>query len=331
MELSILIPVYNEKIFLRNCLESLLENTWDFTNTEIIIIDGGSDDGTLATVNDLILKHPFVKVQNNPRRFQVHGLNSALDSICSEYVIRCDAHAIYPQDYISSLIFALKENSNIGNVGRPVKTITHGANSQQIAMESAMGSKVGVGLSHRSLASTQVYDVDTVLFGAWRRLIFDEVGYFDPNFIRGQDYEHNLRIRKAGYRVVQVPGDPIIYYTRPSLKKGMNKIFQYSAAKVQVIKKHSTLPNLRSLIPVLFYSLIGAISFIDYKLSIALFVIYAMFLFVYGIYDKKNIFSSLLFMLSVIAIHVSHAFGFLYGVYKFFILNKDTLEFTGTR
>ncbi|MDN3554939.1 glycosyltransferase [Halomonas maura] len=331
MELSILIPVYNEREFLRDCLESILGNEWDFNSTEIIIIDGESDDGTLSTIEDLLVQHPFIKVLNNPERFQVYGLNAALSTISSNYVIRCDAHAIYPNDYIPSLISVLRENPDIGNVGRPVKTITHMANAHQKAIEAAMGSKIGVGVSHRSKEVKVITDVDTVLFGAWRGDIFEKVGLFDINFIRGQDYEHNIRIRKSGYRVVQVPGQPILYYTRPSLKKGAKKIFQYAAAKVQVIKKYRHFPNYRSLMPFFFFSFLLSLMLYSLPVFALVFLMYSVSVFVFGLLERKGVWFSVLFCMSVIAIHVSHAAGFVYGGYKFFVFNVSSIKFGHTR
>ena len=47
-KISIIIPVLNQKQFLQKAIESVINQ--DFTDYELIIIDGKSDDGTLDVI-----------------------------------------------------------------------------------------------------------------------------------------------------------------------------------------------------------------------------------------------------------------------------------------
>ena len=64
MKLSIIIPCYNESLYISKCLDSLLDN--DFSDEyEILIIDGGSTDGTLSIIDNYTFKYNFIKIVHN--------------------------------------------------------------------------------------------------------------------------------------------------------------------------------------------------------------------------------------------------------------------------
>jgi glycosyltransferase involved in cell wall biosynthesis len=332
IDISIIIPCYNELAYIERCLDSIVENDFSHRLAEIIIVDGMSDDGTRAILDKYVEKYSICKLLDNPDRSQVVGLNIALSEARGDVVVRCDAHSIYPKDYFCGLFDILQSNPEIGNVGRPLVTSSDNASILGRALESAMSSKVGVGMSHRTIKPPAGgADVDTLLFGAWRREVFEEVGGFDTDFVRGQDYEHNVRLRRAGYRVVQVPGEPVIYFTRPTFFKALRKIFQYATVKAHIVKKYGGIPNFRSFVPLTFYAFFSVLFFVDQNFAWFVFALYMMV--VLGFSFNKSLWGryNLLFLVSVLGIHMSHAAGLLYGFFSYFILRREKIIFSGTR
>jgi GT2 family glycosyltransferase len=59
--------------------------------------------------------------------------------------------------------------------------------------------------------------VDTVFGGAYRREVFEQVGLFNEQLVRGQDLEFNLRLKRAGKRTLLVPSIVSYYYARATL------------------------------------------------------------------------------------------------------------------
>ena len=51
IKFSIIIPSLNSKIFIHKCLQSIFDQTYQ--NYEIIIVDGGSEDGTIEYLKTL--------------------------------------------------------------------------------------------------------------------------------------------------------------------------------------------------------------------------------------------------------------------------------------
>jgi len=128
MLLSVIIPVYNERSYIERCLDSIIRSLSDIESYEVIVSDGGSTDGTKEVLSKYESEYQFVKVMENKKKLQVYALNSMISVSDGEYIVRCDAHAIYPRAYFKTLISVLKENPGYGNVGLPVDTVSSSAN-----------------------------------------------------------------------------------------------------------------------------------------------------------------------------------------------------------
>lgn len=55
---SIIIPIFNEKKYIRQLLNSLLQQDYPKERLEILLIDGRSEDGTREEINDVIASSP---------------------------------------------------------------------------------------------------------------------------------------------------------------------------------------------------------------------------------------------------------------------------------
>src|SRR5688572_8184842 len=93
----ILIPCYQERDFIIACLESVRKFTlpagW---TTEILVIDGGSTDGTPDLVKSFAARATNVQLLHNPRRTQSCALNLGITRSTADYILRLDAHSEYP-------------------------------------------------------------------------------------------------------------------------------------------------------------------------------------------------------------------------------------------
>ena len=66
--ISVVIPCYNEVNYIVGCVESIINNGFDSDQLEIIIVDGGSADGTIQKLEELRTKYRQVAFLNNPER-----------------------------------------------------------------------------------------------------------------------------------------------------------------------------------------------------------------------------------------------------------------------
>jgi succinoglycan biosynthesis protein ExoA len=321
--LAIIVPVLNERQFIEKCFESIVHQDFGNIVWRLIVCDGGSTDGTRDIIQQYCAQYENIEFCYNPKKFQVYALNLMIGIADSDFIIRCDCHAEYENGYFTNLVNFLTNHPEAGNVGSQVTTKPGGSNFVAQAISAGLGSKFGVGSSHRTRFSSNPIDVDTVLFGAWRKDIFLQAGLFDEDFIRGQDLEHNIRIIKSGLRVVQIPGPKLVYYTRSRFIDLFKMMMQYASVKPLIFKKHRLLPNVRSLIPVSFYLFLFLVFFIDSYISVFIFSLYLLVLVSGSVFeflkprDELLPFPVALILPIVFFVqHAAHAYGFIYGTIK---------------
>jgi glycosyltransferase involved in cell wall biosynthesis len=222
MLISILIPCYQERDFISGCLDSVkaFEIPED-VEVEILVLDGGSADGT----RDIVLEHArrdsHVRLVDNPGRTQSAAMNLGIPASRGAYVMRLDAHSIYPPDYLSvTLATALRTGAD--NTGGVVATLARGDGYQAALVQALTTHRFGVGDSGFRTDATEGR-ADTVPYGFFKREIFDRVGFFDERLIRAQDYEMNRRITESGGTVWMNPAIRVHYYQQPDLRTFIRK------------------------------------------------------------------------------------------------------------
>ncbi|HEY0243502.1 MAG TPA: glycosyltransferase, partial [Gemmatimonadaceae bacterium] len=127
---SILIPCYQERNFIRPCLESVLAfELPEGAEIEVLVLDGMSDDGTRDIVREISASDDRVRLVDNPRRTQSAALNLGIPMARGEYIMRLDAHSVYPANYLAlTLETALRTGAD--NTGGAVATLRRGEGYQ---------------------------------------------------------------------------------------------------------------------------------------------------------------------------------------------------------
>jgi glycosyltransferase involved in cell wall biosynthesis len=215
-KVDIIIPVLNEERFIRSCLESVAAFDREPETTIVAyVVDGGSTDRTRDLVMEAAVRFPDIRVLDNPGRIQSCALNKALRCGDGEYVLRLDAHAEYPRDYLARCLRVSNE-TKADNVGGRVITMSGSTGFQARIVQALSTHWFGVGNSTFRLHA-KAGPADTVPFGFFRKSIFERIGYFDERLLRAQDYEFNRRIIASGGAVWLDPEITIFYYNMPDL------------------------------------------------------------------------------------------------------------------
>ncbi|MEP6905472.1 MAG: glycosyltransferase family 2 protein, partial [Gemmatimonadales bacterium] len=194
---------------------------------EILVIDGGSTDGTRDIVLDLAKTDPRIRLVDNPGRIQSTGLNIALRIASGEYIVRLDAHSSYPRDYLA-LTLETSLRTGCDNAGGLFITQPRGTGYQSALIQALTTHKFGVGdAGYRTGAAEG--PADTVPYGCFRRELFDRLGPFDERLVRAQDYEMNRRIIAAGGCVWRNPAIQVKYFPQPDFRSFIRKQVVYEA------------------------------------------------------------------------------------------------------
>ena len=101
--LSIIIPVYSVENYLRECLDSLLQQ--DLTACEVLCVNDGSTDVSLAILQEYQGAHPDVfKVFTQTNQGQAVARNKALDEAQGEFVVFLDSDDYYLPNAIPTIM-----------------------------------------------------------------------------------------------------------------------------------------------------------------------------------------------------------------------------------
>lgn len=99
--ISVIIPVYNVKEFLRACVERITAQT--YTNLEILLVDDGSNDGSEAICDEYAARDPRVRVLHKLNGGQASARNAALDVARGEFISFVDSDDLISLDLIETL------------------------------------------------------------------------------------------------------------------------------------------------------------------------------------------------------------------------------------
>lgn len=99
--ISIIVPTYNVEKYIRTCIESILAQT--YRNVEVIIVNDGSTDQSLAVISDLICSHHNVKVINQKNQGLSVARNTGIDVATGKYIIFVDPDDKIMPGFVSSL------------------------------------------------------------------------------------------------------------------------------------------------------------------------------------------------------------------------------------
>ncbi|MBR6505472.1 glycosyltransferase family 2 protein [Candidatus Saccharibacteria bacterium] len=106
MKFSIIVPVYNVERYVRQCIESILSQTYD--SYELLIIDDGSTDGS-GKICDSFSGLPQVKVFHRKNYGVSNARNFGIRKAVGDYIMFIDSDDyLFSQDCLAKLAYVLK-------------------------------------------------------------------------------------------------------------------------------------------------------------------------------------------------------------------------------
>lgn len=315
---SIVIPCYNERDNIGNCLDSIINQNYDHDLIDIVIVDGHSSDGTIDKVKSYQEKFPKITLLDNPVRKTPTSLNIGIKESKGEIIVILGAHASLDPDFIYYNNKYLTERNLKVTGGTQINL---GFNLTQKAIGWAMENPFGMGSAPYRWSRKEQF-VDTVVYAAYRRELFDEIGYFEENFSIAEDAELNWRIRKAGHKIFFSPDIKSYYHPRKTVKKFIQQMFRYGILRVHMFKKHKSAAKITHLIPPAFvFTLIILLilTLLSILSPLYLIIVLGCYFFVnllsVSIKSTKENFKFIPLISSLIfALHFSWGLGFLVGL-----------------
>lgn len=311
IKLSVILPVLNEEEHMEKIIRFFLHALP--LNKELIIIDGGSTDRTLEIAERFAFENSEnIRVLHNPRKYVPFALNLGIAAARGEYICRVDGHSYYEEDYFEKIQETFFE-TNADIVGGPWRSV--GETDLQKAFVIATGGPFGTGGNILRDESYRGF-TDHVVFGAWKREIFTDIGLFDVDLIRNQDEEFHYRARAFGKKIFQNPEIRMYYTPRSSYSGLFKQYFQYGLYKPRVTLKVRKQFHLRHIVPGLFVLYLSALVPFTFFYKIALLPMIAYFAMVlfFSVRDGENLKQKCFLLLIFPVLHISYGLGYLLGI-----------------
>lgn len=218
MKVSVCVVAYNEEKNLPALLECIKKQTYSHQKMEVVLIDGISNDSTkkiMLQFKEENKEFYQVQVLDNPKRKQACGWNVAIKNYTGDVIIRVDAHASIPENFVEENVKVLQTGEYVCGGKRPniIDESTPWKENLLLAEQSMFGSSIA---SYRR-SGKKTY-VNSLFHGAYRREVFEKAGLFDEQLGRTEDNEIHYRIRQAGYKICYSPNIVSYQHTRSTLK-----------------------------------------------------------------------------------------------------------------
>jgi dolichol-phosphate mannosyltransferase len=211
MDLSIIIPCYNEAENISKLKEELLPVVVDLSSSnsvEVIFVDDGSTDDTDQVLNEALLEKNIPRVSMKLIQHQGNwglgkAIRSGFEACCGEVVITSDSDGTYKYSSIQDLLSLLVDDVDIVTASpyHPQGDVV-GVPAYRLILSQ------GSSLIYRILIDRHIHTY-TCLFRAYRREVISDIEFVSNGFLSGT--EMLVKAVLKGYRVVEYPA---VLYSR---------------------------------------------------------------------------------------------------------------------
>lgn len=244
----VVIPCLNEADHLDALLSSLVASR-GLADQRIVVADGGSHDASRAIVERWARQTRELHLLDNPRRLQSAGVNAAVAVYGDdrECLVRIDAHADYPDNYVARL----EAEARLRAVDSVVVAMrTAGGGCFQIAAAAAQNSVIGTGgAAHRISGRSGL--VDHGHHALMRLETFRRLQGYDPRFSHNEDAEYDHRLTHDGGRIWMAADLTIGYFPRATPIALFRQYVNYGRGRCRTLRLHRSRLRARQALPLL--------------------------------------------------------------------------------
>lgn len=210
---------YNEAEAIDGVLRDFQLQDYPHELIEIVLVDSMSTDATrekMERFKNTDYGFRNVAIVQCAKKNQAFSWNAALMTATGDVIIRVDAHARIPRNFVSRNVYNLNQGEDVVGGGRP--NITSDVSSWKLTLLAAEDSLFGSSVASYRRPATQKEYLDSLFHAAYRREVIQKVGGFNENLGRTEDNEFHYRIRKAGYKLCCCPDIISYQHSRNNLK-----------------------------------------------------------------------------------------------------------------
>jgi len=223
-DLSIVVLTYNRAALLMQCLDSLLRNQEEpGADYEVIVVDDGSTDDTRARTEARSAGEPRLRYAPQPHLGISAARNRGIREARAPLVAIVADDYILPSEYVRTVVEFFRDRPEARAVRFHVVAFGKDLSSRvshfyyEISLLNRLQPEPPGRTAWERFAfyfrrlpppSTEItcnHDLEAAGAAAYRRDVFDEVGFFDESLQRGEDTDMRMRLRERGIDLYYVP------------------------------------------------------------------------------------------------------------------------------
>ncbi len=261
IQVSVIVLNYNGKAFLPECISSVLNQKAGTPSYELIVVDNGSNDGSVEYLNDI--KQPVKKVLLSHNTGFCGGVNAGISESEAEYVILLNNDTKVAEDFILCLYNAMQRHKKAFSINAQMLMWD---NPELLDDAGDLYNLAGWSFARGKGRKASRYNKPCTLFSScagaaiYNRRILCEIGLFDEaHFAYYEDLDVGYRAMINGYRSYYEPTAKVIHYGSASSGSRYNSFKAELTAANSVYVPFKNMPILQYLINMPFL-ILGALT-----------------------------------------------------------------------
>jgi succinoglycan biosynthesis protein ExoA len=247
-DVLIVIPALNEQAHIEDVIRTLQSDT-ACADALIVLADGGSRDATVSIVERMSLGDARVIAVPTTQPLGISAsVNRAVQRFGQglRWLVRIDAHAEYPPNYVSRLVRAAVDHAATAVV---TPMMSRGVTCFQQAAAASQNSLLGTGGSAHRMVGRAGGWVEHGHHALMALETFVAVGGYDETYTHNEDAELDHRILNAGGRLWLEPELALIYYPRKTIRSLARQYFKYGSGRAMTVARHPGRRRARQILP----------------------------------------------------------------------------------
>ena len=196
--ISVIIPTYNQEMFIGRCLRSLLDQSLKFEDYELIVINDGSNDKTSELLK--LYKNEIRIINNKKNKGLPFSINRGIFEAKGQFVVRVDSDDYVNRDFLYTLHMFLSSNKNMDAVCCDYYLVDD--KEKIIARKNSLKHPIGCGILFR---------IENLI----------KLGLYDESFLVHEDQDLRLRFLKK-YKIYRIEV-PLYRYRKHEMNITNNK------------------------------------------------------------------------------------------------------------